>query len=129
MKRILFFSGIVIMLLSLITYSTLYFWIRKDVKKNIKVAELKYDLKGEDALIAFLMDHNNKPYDRTHMAIWTLGQLHSQKALPILNLYYQNDPEGETCYGKHDSALCQYEIHKAIVRVKQGGILSYAWLK
>lgn len=24
-------------------------------------------------------------------------------------------PEGKTCYGRHDSLLCQYEIHKAIV--------------
>ena len=39
---------------------------------------------------------------------------------------YINDPEGETCYGGHDSHLCQYEIHKAIVSIKKGWLFSHA---
>ena len=129
MKRVLIFPVLGIILLGLIGYSVLYIWIGKDVKKNIKLAEEKYELKGEDALITFLLDKNNSTYDRTHRAIWTLGQVKSEKALPILYKYYQNDPEGNTCYGQHSKKLCQYEIHKAIVSIEKSGILSYAHLK
>ena len=129
MKRIITILGIGIMLIGLISYSVIYIRIGKDVKKNIKLAEEIYELKGEDAVIAFLKDESNSTYDRTHQAIWTLGMIKSQKALPILQAYYKNDPKGKTCYGRHDKRLCQYEIHKAIVSVEKGGLLSYLRLR
>ena len=69
----------------------------------------QYTGTAEDALIAFLQDENKSAYEKTHKATWTLGQIRSQKALPILKELYQNDPKGETCYGKHDNMPCQYE--------------------
>lgn len=54
------------------------------------------------------------------MAIWTLSQIRSKKALPVLSKLYRNDPEGNTCKGRHDSVLCQYGIHKAIVSIEHG---------
>jgi hypothetical protein len=52
------------------------------------------------------------------VAIWTLGQIHSEKAIPVLQGLCHNDPEGKTCYGKHDSVLCQYEIFKALKLIR-----------
>ena len=93
----------------------IYLWIDITVQKNIKVAKMKYPGgKAEDSLIAYLSDTTNSPQDRSHIAIWTLGQIHSEKALPVLKKFYKNDPEGKTCYGRHNSVLCQYEIYKAI---------------
>jgi hypothetical protein len=129
MKRIIIIFGIGIILLGLIGYSALYIWIGKDVKENIILAEEIYDLKGEDAVIAFLLDESNSIYDRTHKAIWTLGMIKSQKSLLILGGYYRNDPEGKTCYGQHAEKLCQYEIHKAIISIEKGGFLSYSRLR
>ena len=92
-----------------------YIWIDITVQKNIKIAKMKYPgEKAEDSLIAYLSDTTNSPQDRSHMAIWTLGQIHSEKALPVLKKFYKNDPEGKTCYGRHNSVLCQYEIYKAL---------------
>jgi hypothetical protein len=129
MKKILFLLGIGFVVIGLLSYSVLYVWIGKDVKQNIKLTEEKYALKGEDALIAFLLDEKNSTYDRTHIAIWTLGQVKSDKALSILNKLYHNDPNGNTCFGKHNNRLCQYEIHKAIVSIEECGLLSYTHLK
>lgn len=129
MKRIVIFAGLGIVVFGLLGYSALYIWIGQSVKKNISNTEEKYELKGEDALIAFLVDENNSTFDRTHVAIWTLGQVRSQKALPTLYKYYINDPEGKTCYGRHDKKLCQYEIHKAIISIEKGGLLSYSRLR
>jgi len=93
-------------------------WIRSDVKKNIGIAQQKYPGTAEEALISFLLDEKNSFNDRTHIAIWTLGMLKSEKALPILRSYYKNDPKGLTCHGKHDEMICQYGLYKAIVQVE-----------
>jgi hypothetical protein len=110
---ILIISGSLITLL-LIGYIAIYIWIDIDVKKNISSAKEKYPGKAEDALIAYLLDTSNSPEDRSSIAIWTLGKIQSEKALPILNELYKDDPEGKTCKGKHNSVLCQYEIYKAL---------------
>lgn len=90
--------------------------IEKDIKKNIEIAKAKYPGKAEDALIDYLLDTINSPQQRTTVAIWTLGQLKSKKALPYLKEFYHDDPHGYTC--KHDSALCQYGLYKAITAIE-----------
>ena len=51
--------------------------------------------------------------DRNH-AVWALGQLADQRALPILEKYYT----GEQC--DHMSRICQYELKKALRLVRSG---------
>ena len=97
-------------------------WIRSDVRKNISIAQEKYPGTAEEALISFLQDEKNSPTDRTHIAIWTLGMLKSEKALPILRSYYKGDPKGETC--QHDRMICQYGLHKAIKQIESKGYYS-----
>ena len=121
MKKAILIVGVFLFTLMLLGFTALYIWIDIDVKKNIRTAKEKYDGKAEDALIAYLLDTTNSPRDRSHVAIWTLGQIHSEKAIPILEGFYKNDPEGKTCKGKHDTLLCQYEIYKALKACKSKG--------
>ncbi|MCE5347506.1 MAG: HEAT repeat domain-containing protein [Bacteroidales bacterium] len=114
MKRKLIILSASLLTLLILGFLAIYIWIDFDVKKNINNAREKYPGSAEDALIAYLLDTTNSPQDRSSVAIWTLGQIHSKKAIPILKKLYKHDPEGKTCYGKHDSVLCQYEIYKAI---------------
>jgi hypothetical protein len=114
MKRKIIIISASLLTLLFIGFMAIYIWIDLDVKKNIKTAKEKYPGNTEDALIAYLLDTTNSPQNRSNIAIWTLGQIHSEKALPILKELYKNDPEGKTCHGKHNSVLCQYEIYKAI---------------
>ena len=116
-KAILIVSGSLIALI-LLGFIAIYSWIDIDVKKNISTAKEQYSGKAEDALIAYLMDTTNSPQDRSSIAVWTLGQIKSEKALAELNELYKNDPEGITCKGKHDAVLCQYEIYKAMNAIK-----------
>ena len=129
MKRIIIIFGTVLILLLLGSLLAIHIWIGHSVKENIKIAEEQYQGNTEDTLIAFLLDEQKPSIDRTHQAIWTLGQIRLEKALPILNSMYNDDPKGETCYGKHDSLLCQYEIHKAIVAIEKNWWFSHARLK
>lgn len=114
MKRIVLRISLIIVFVLVTGFIGLYSWVGYAVRENIGKAQAKYLGKPEDALIAFLLDEKNTMHDRTHIAIWTLGQIKSEKAVPVLEQLYKNDPEGKTCKGHHDEMLCQYEIHKAL---------------
>jgi hypothetical protein len=114
MKRIIILIAAGLLILVAGGLLTIHIMIGQDVKENISLAQNKYPVNPEDALISYLLDEDNSMEIRTHLAIWTLGQIKSEKALPILKEYYRDDPKGHTCYGKHDSMVCQYEIHKAL---------------
>ena len=129
MKRIFIYAGIGISLLVLCSTCAVHNWIGRAVKDNISIAQEKYPGTPEDALISFLRDETNSAHNRTHVAIWTLGQLQSDIALPILYEYNKDDPEGKTCFGNHGSLLCQYEIHKAIDAIERGRLFSHVGLK
>lgn len=118
MKRILKFTVFGISGMLIVAYLAIYLWIDIDVRKNIKIARDKYSGKAEDALIAYLQDSVNSPRDRSAIAVWTLGQIKSQKAIPVLEQLYTDDPKGETCSGRHDQVLCQYELYKALNATK-----------
>lgn len=100
-------------------------WIGKDVRKNIQLAERQYPGTAEDALISFLQDTAQPPSDKTHIAVWTLGRINSEKALPDLYILYKDDPEGKTCKGNHDQQVCQYELYKAIRAIEKGWLFSH----
>jgi hypothetical protein len=114
MKKIIAILSLILVALLLSSYIAIYFWIDSEVKKNITIAKEKYPGKAEDALIAYLLDTTNTPQNRSQIAVWTLGQIKSEKAIPVLTALYKNDPEGKTCKGNHSYVLCQYEIYKAL---------------
>jgi hypothetical protein len=103
----------------------LHLWIGSNVKRNIDLAMNNYSGNAEEALIALVMDENNTFEKRTHAGIWTLGQIRSEKAMPILKELYHDDPEGNTCFKKHDSILCQYEINKAIQAIEHRQLFTH----
>lgn len=119
MKRIFVISSIVIAVLIICFFLVMRIWIGHGINERIAIAKNLYPGKAEDALIAYLEDSNHTPREKSDIAVWTLGQIRSQKALPVLKALYENDPEGRTCKGRHDAVLCQYEIHKAIVSIER----------
>jgi hypothetical protein len=120
MKRNLFIAGICLAILLFSFFLAGRIMCGIGIRERINIAKKHYPGKAEDALIAYLADTNNSSQKRSDVAIWTLGQIRSRKALPILNGLYKNDPLGMTCKGHHNTVLCQYEIHKAIVSIEHG---------
>lgn len=115
LKRTVFRTGLSLAVLTSVVFGSLRIWIGHDIKERIEIAKTEYPGKAEDALLAFLADSTISPRERTDVAIWTLGQIKSQKALPVLKELYRNDPNYH-CH--HSTELCQYEIHKAIVSIE-----------
>ena len=129
MKRILIIIGTVGIVLLLAFLLIIRSIMRQSVIKNIIIATEMYQGTPEEALISMLIDENAPMQERTHTAVWTLGQLKSEIALPILKDLYKEDPKGETCYGNHDSMLCQYEIYKAIGAIEKFQLFKFPNLK
>jgi len=128
-KRLLISAGLLMVVLLFSGMMGISAWIGKDCRENIEKAKSLYPGNAEEALVAYLKDSRNSYYNRTHLAIWTLGQIRSEKALPVLKELYKNDPEGDSCYGKHDSMLCQYEIYKAIRAIEHWSPFTHQRLK
>jgi hypothetical protein len=89
MKPFIFTVFISFLFCSFILLSLSY-WIKQDVLRNIELAENKYNSHGEEALISYLEDEKNSYHDRTHIAIWTLGKIRSQKSF-ALEVMLRND--------------------------------------
>jgi hypothetical protein len=124
MKRTLILIGIGLTVIFFCFFLAMRIWCGHGIKERINIAKKQYSGIAEDALITYLLDTTHSPQDRSDVAIWTLGQIRSKKALPVLYELYKNDPEGKTCYGMHKLVLCQYEIHKAINNIEKNWWLS-----
>jgi hypothetical protein len=118
MKRELLSSGIILLGIVVAGFIFLYILIDSDVKRNISTAQERYTGTAEDALLSYLADSTNSFRSRSEIAIWTLGQIKSRKALPVLEHLYKNDPDGKSCVGNHESMLCQRAIYKALQEIK-----------
>lgn len=125
MKKFLIITGSALTGILLTGFIVLYFWTGSYIIRNIELARNKYGGSAEDALISYLADESNSFNDRTHKAVWTLGMIKSEKALPLLKSLYKDDPEGKTCHGRHSSVLCQYELYKAIEKIETGRLFTY----
>ena len=122
LTRLLITAGIIVGALVVASY----FYIQYSVKENIEIAQDKYPGTAEESLIAYLEDETVPVNERTHVAIWTLGKIRSEKALPLLEGLSIDDPEGVSCEGNHEKVLCQSEIAKAIESIKKGGLYTYS---
>jgi hypothetical protein len=120
LNSILFVTSITIIFLVFGTLTTFRIIIMKGIKENISITKKNHPGNSEDALLAYLADSTKSAMDRSKIAVWTLGQIKSKKALPVLKSLYRNDPEGKTC--KHNSEICQYDLHKAIVSIESNWI-------
>lgn len=92
-------------------------WIGFSVRNHCQEAQSEYDGDCVESLISQLNDENRSFRDR-NSAIWALGQLGDQRALPVLQSYYVGEiPDREPISG----VISQYELKKAI-NLTSGGL-------
>ncbi len=90
------------------------------VRRFSQIAQEHYPGDRVKALVAMADSESCELSDRNH-AVWALGQLADQRALPVLEKYYT----GEKC--DHLNKICQYELRKAL-RLARSGNNSEAFL-
>lgn len=117
LKRTVILTGSTLLILLLTGLISLLIMIGHGIKERINIAKTEHPGKAEDALLAYLADSTKTFNERSDVAVWTLGQIKSRKALPVLKSLYKNNPNYQC---NHRTELCQYEIYKAIISIERG---------
>ena len=119
-KQAMFYGLLILFALVFAVYMWSCFSIRSSVKQIGAMAVEQYPGDRIDALIKYVesQDHPLRQRDR---AVWALGQIGDERALPTLQKYYTGGP----C--DHTSQLCQHELEKA-VKLCSGSFNATAWL-
>ena len=121
MKRAIIILGAVLLFLFILAATGVYISCEIAIKRNIEVAKSLHPGKAEDALIAYLLDSTISVNERSKVAVWTLGQIGSQKAKPFLLNLYKNDPKGKTCFKRHHTVFCQSNLYKSLNAIQSNG--------
>ena len=113
----LLFLGVIGMSVFALFFVITSVWIGFDVKRQCRDAKSEYGQdKCVDALLMILNDEG-RGFSARNSAIWALGQLGDEKALPVLQSYYTGIiPDKEPL----DGVISQYELKKA-VNLTSGG--------
>ncbi|HUW22278.1 MAG TPA: HEAT repeat domain-containing protein [Candidatus Bathyarchaeia archaeon] len=123
-KRITLSLILLLLIFPLIISIYSFLVIYESVKANCLKAQKEYQVDCVDALIK-LVQSESKTVREKNLAIWSLGQLADEKALPLLYELNQSLPEQERCvYGSY---LCKYEIQKAIKWCETGNVTNWMY--
>ncbi len=110
LKRLFFYSVAAIFVVFLLFFLITCIQIGSDAKDQCQKAKAKYDGNCTQALIDLLNDENQS-FKARNSAIWALGQLGDNRALPVLQNYYAgNIPAREPI----NEVISQRELKKAI---------------
>ena len=110
LKRLIFLTVVILFAGLFIIYGGLRIWIWTDAKQFAKQATEYFHTDKTNALLLFI-DSDDFTFKEKNKAVWTIGVLKEKEALPKLEMMYT----GEAC--NHDSAICQYELYKAIHKI------------
>jgi hypothetical protein len=95
----------------LVTFTGLRIYIKIEAHSIANNAVQVFEKDKIESLIA-VIDANNYTLKDKNKAIWALGTLKDERALPKLESLFS----GKAC--NHNSSLCQYEIGKTIHKIK-----------
>lgn len=110
-KRWFLKGFLIILTVIFITYLGLITWIKLEANTMAKQTSVEFQTGKTEALIA-IIDSENYSLKEKNNAIWALGVLKDKDALPKL----ESMITGKEC--NHETEVCQYEINKAILKIK-----------
>ncbi len=119
-KKVLVYGTLSCLAFLLAAFVMICFSIRSSVKKISAEATQQYPGDRIEALITYVKSENHSLRQRNR-AVWALGQIGDERALPVLEKSYTGGP----C--DHDNLLCQGELQKAI-KLCKGSFNATAWL-
>ena len=119
-KKILVYGALSCLAFLFVAYLVVCWSIRSSVKEMSAIATRQYPGDRIEALVRYVDSENHSLRERNR-AVWALGQIGDERALPALEKLYT----GEPC--DHDNSLCQRELQRAITACK-GAFNATAWL-
>lgn len=118
-----FIAGLMVIIFAFVVLLSFSF-IGYSVKEKCQLAQEKYSGDCVEALTAYLKDDNNSFRSR-NSAVWALGELGDERALPALGeLYTGETPNKESL----TQGISQYELDKAIRLIESGlNLTAFVW--
>ncbi|NND08039.1 MAG: HEAT repeat domain-containing protein [Saprospiraceae bacterium] len=98
--------------------------IHHQVEDITTIAVTAYRLDAIGSLTK-LIESENHSYEEKNSAIWALGQLADQEALPFLEQLNTQTKEKSPC--NRNSGLCKGEIEKAMKWCRNGNLTSWMY--
>lgn len=109
--------------IALLILTTIFVWIRVEVKSNCQEAIKAYRGDCVESLLILINDEHRSFFDK-NKAIFTLGQLADQRSLPFLRrLFTGKIPDREPL----DEVISQYELKKTIEWIESGNVTSWMY--
>jgi len=123
-KQKLFYVVVIGISIFLLFFFIACSWIGYEAKTQCQNAKREYGGDCVESLVSLLKDKKNNFRSRND-AIWTLGQIGDERALPVLQSFYTgNIPDREPL----DKTISQYELKKAIELASGGtNITAFIW--
>lgn len=110
-KRLVFRTVVIVFTSLFVIYAGLRVWILNDAYQFAKLAAEHFNSDKTTALL-MVVDSDEYTFKEKNKAVWAMGVLKEKDALPKLEMLYT----GDEC--SHDSAICQYELYKAIHKIR-----------
>jgi len=119
-KRVFGYGILICFIFLFFAFLCICFSIRSSVKEISAKAVRQYPGDRIEALVTYV-DSENHSLKQRNLAVWALGQIGDERALPLLEKSWTGRP----C--DHSSRLCQREVGKAI-KLCKGSLNATAWL-
>jgi HEAT repeat protein len=111
---------VMVVVLAMAAYAALSWERSRAIETVCASAQADFDGSRVEVLIALVTSESTDLREKNR-AIWVLGELRDERALPVLRAL-----EGsETC--DHARYVCQYEIRKAIKKIEGETINPFFW--
>ena len=124
-KRFVLLAGLIGV--AVVIYALPWMFWQLQIPVKTRCAEAQEEFGGDcvEALISVVRsDHHS--FLEKNRAIWALGQLADDRALPALREFQGGEPCQRPC--RRDLHICQYEIEKAIKWCQKGTLFS-RWMR
>jgi hypothetical protein len=119
---------VVICVVIAILFAVSMYQIFSSVRAVCRLATERYPGDNVEALMA-MIEAEDSSYREKNRAIWALGQIGDERALPLLRKLDTDEPQPKPY--DTDSYIVQYSVEKAIRQIEDGFIMTrwmYYWL-
>jgi hypothetical protein len=125
LKRWILFAGLIGVALGIYALPWMFWQLQAPVKSRCAKAQEEFGGDCVEALTKVLeSDHHS--YLEKNRAVWALGQLADERALPLLRGLQSGVPCQRPC--RKDSHICQHEVEKAVKWCEKGTLFS-RWMR
>ena len=125
LRRWILFAVLMVVAVGIYALPWMFWQLQTPVKSRCAQAQEEFGGDCVDALIEVL-ESDDHSYLRKNRAVWVLGQLADERALPVLRGLQTGVPCQRPC--RKSTHQCQYELEKAIKWCEKGTLFS-RWMR